>query len=107
MGLKREILPYKILRLISCIIIESVANIFCCVHSLRLTTKLAILSCLSQTSASTHLISLFFFITKQTRQFPLMSAIISRANMVVTATSADSGMTRGLKNNKVCMLLAK
>lgn len=36
-----------------------------------------------------------------------MSAIISRANMIVTATSADSGMTRGLKNNKVCMLLAK
>ena len=38
-------------------------------------------------TASTHLISWFVFMTKQTRQLPMMSAMMSKVRMIVTATS--------------------
>lgn len=38
-------------------------------------------------TGSTHLISWFVFMTKQTRQLPMMSAMMSKVRMIVTATS--------------------
>jgi len=44
-----------------------------------------------------YLISRFFFITAQTKEFPTMLVIMSMTVTVVMATSADSGMAEDEK----------
>lgn len=48
----------------------------------------------------THLISLYFFMTRQTRQLPMMFAMMSRASIDVTAISAGSDIIRNCQWQK-------